>query len=92
MISGLRQPYWSTARTVETMLKFGYYKVCELRYTLFSIYFRLVAAIFEFQHTQILNSIPTSLSVLPDPELLFVAVVISLLSCVSAEICVTELV
>ena len=39
-----------------------------MRYTLLSINFRLMAAIFDFQHTQTSDSVPISLSVLPDPE------------------------
>ena len=45
-----------------------------------------MAAIFEFQHTQTSDSIPTSLSVMPDPENIGIAVGISLLSWLKAEI------
>ena len=50
------------------------------------MYFRLMAAIFDFRHPQTSNSIHTSLSVLPDPENMGTAVGISLLSCVGAEL------
>jgi len=46
------------------------------------IYFRLMAAIFDIRHTQTSNSIPTSLSLLPNPQNIGVAVEISLLSCI----------
>jgi hypothetical protein len=68
-------------------LEFRCYHVYELRYTLFPIYFRLMAAIFDFQHTQTSDSIPASLSVLPYPENMGIAVGISLLSYVSAGMC-----
>jgi len=45
-------------------LKFRCYFQFGLRYTLFHIYFRLMAAIFDTRHTQTSESIPTSLSVL----------------------------
>ena len=38
------------------------------------MYFRLVAAIFNFRHTLTSDSIPTCLSVLPDPENMVIAV------------------
>jgi len=44
-----------------------------------------MAAIFDFQQAQTYKSIPTTLSVLPDPENMCVAVGISLLSCIRAE-------
>ena len=56
------------------------YLVYELRYTLFPVYFRLMAAIFDFRLTRTSDSVPTSLSVLPDPENMGLAVGISLLS------------
>ena len=46
-------------------LKFRRYRVYELRYTLFPVNFRLMAAIFDLQYTQTSESIPSSLSVLP---------------------------
>ena len=45
-----------------------------------------MAAIFDFQHTQTSDSVHTSLSVLPDPENMGIAVEIPLLSCIEAEI------
>ena len=50
------------------LLKCRCYYVYELRLTLFPIYFRLMAAIFDFQQTQTSDSIPTSLYVLHDLE------------------------
>ena len=44
-----------------------------------------MAAIFDFRHTQTSESITTSLSVLPDPEIMGIAVEISLLDCIEAE-------
>jgi len=49
-----------------------------------------MANIFDFQLAQTQNCIPSSLSVLPEPENVGVAVGIYLLSCVFAEICATE--
>ena len=49
-------------------LEFRCYLVYELRYTLFLIYFRLMATILDLRYTQTSDSILTSLSVLPDPE------------------------
>jgi len=46
------------------------------------MYFRLMAAIFDLQHAQTRDNIPSSLSVLPDPGNMGAAGVISLLSCV----------
>ena len=54
------------------------------------IYFRLMAAIFDSQHTQTSDSIPMCLSVLLDPENMGVAVEISLQSSVQAEMNVFE--
>ena len=54
--------------------------------SLFLVYFRLLAAIFDFRHIQTSDSILTSFSVLPDPENMGLAVGISLLSCLRAEI------
>ena len=45
-----------------------------------------MAAIFDFRHTQMSASIPTSLSVLPGPENMGIAFGISLLTCLEAEI------
>ena len=45
-----------------------------------------MAAIFDFIHTQTSESITTSLSVMPDPENMDIALEISLLSCIEAEI------
>jgi len=49
-----------------------------------------MAAIFDFQQAQTQDSIHSSLSVLSDPGIMSVAVGISLLLCVWAEICATE--
>ena len=54
------------------------------------IYLRLMAAIFDSQYTQTLQSILISLFVLPDPKNLGIAVGMSLLSCVETAIRVTE--
>ena len=45
-----------------------------------------MAANFYLRHTQMTDSIPTSLFVLPDPENMGIAVRFSLLSCIRAEI------
>ena len=45
-----------------------------------------MAAIFDFRPTQTSDSLLTSLSVLPDPENMAIALKISLLSCIEAEI------
>ena len=45
-----------------------------------------MATIFDFRHTQMLDSIPISLSMLPDPENMGIAVGIALLSLRKAEI------
>jgi len=45
-----------------------------------------MAAIFDIRHTQTSDYIRTSLVVLPDPENMSLAVGISLLSCIRAEI------
>ena len=50
------------------------------------MYFRLMAAIFDFRRAQTLDNTPTSLFVLPDPENIGIAVGISLLSWLKAEI------
>ena len=49
-----------------------------------------MAAIFDLRRTQTSDSIPTSLSVLPDPENMGIAVGITLLSCIRAEINVSS--
>jgi len=71
-------------------LEFRCYHLYELRYTLCPIYFRLMDAIFDFQHAQTYEIIPSSIFVLPDPGNMGVAVGISILSHVYAEICATE--
>ena len=50
------------------------------------MYFRFMAAILDFLHTQISDSVLTGLSVLPDPENMGKAIGISLLSCIRAEL------
>ena len=45
-----------------------------------------MVAISDFRHAQTLDSITTNFSVLPDPENMGIAVEISLLSCMEAEI------
>ena len=45
-----------------------------------------MAAIFNFRHIRMPDSIPASLFVLPDPKNMGIAVEISLLSCIEAEI------
>jgi len=50
------------------------------------MYFRLWAAIFDLQHAPVKDSIPSSLSVLPDSENMGVAVGNLVLSCIRAEI------
>ena len=62
------------------------YRVHKLSYTLFSIYFQLMAAIFDFPLIRTLGSLPSSLVVLPDRENMGIAVGISLLSRIRAEI------
>ena len=57
-------------------------------YAMSYIYFRLMAAIFDFQHTQTSDSTLTCLYILPDPENMGISVGISLLSCIEAEMCV----
>ena len=49
-----------------------------------------MAAIFDFRHTRTSESIPTSFNVLPDPENIGIAVGISLLSCIEADIIVVS--
>ena len=46
-----------------------------------------MAAIFDFWQTQTAEYIPTSLSVLPDPENMGIAVGIYLLSCIRWDMC-----
>ena len=75
-----------TPKTQIQPLEFRCHHAHELRYTLFPMCFQLMAAIFDFQHTQSSDSILTSLSMLPDPKNVGIAVGISLLSCVEAEI------
>jgi len=57
-----------------------------LSYEQFTKYFQLMDAIFDFQQARTYDSIPNSLSLSPDPGNMGVAVGISLLSCVRAEI------
>ena len=47
-------------------VEFRCYHAYELRHTLFPINFRLITAIFEFQHAQTSDGILTRISVLPD--------------------------
>ena len=61
-------------------VEFRCYHAYELRHTLFPINFRLIAAIFDFQHVQTSDGILTSISVLPDRENMAIAVRISLRS------------
>jgi len=49
-----------------------------------------MAIILDLQHAKTYDSIPSSLSVLPDPGNMGVTVGISLLLCVYAEMCATE--
>jgi len=65
-------------------MKFRCYHQYGLRYTLFHIYFQLMAAIFDLRHTQTSDSIPTSLSVLHNPKNMGIAVGIMLLLCIEA--------
>ena len=65
-------------------------RIHELKWSLFRIYFRLMAAIFDLRLTQTSESIHTNFSVLSDPKNVGIAIEILLLSCVSAEFCVTE--
>ena len=53
---------------------------------LFPIYFRSMTAIFDLRHTKTSESIPTSLSVFPDPGNMGIAVGASLLLFIRAEI------
>ena len=62
--------------------------IYELRYTLLPLNFRIMTAIFGFRHIQTSDSDPTSLSGLPDPENMVLAVGIPLRSCIRAEISV----
>ena len=50
------------------VVKFLCCHVYELRYTLYPMYFRLMTAVFDFRHTQMSDSIPTSVSVFSDSE------------------------
>jgi len=50
----------------------------------YHIYFRLMTAIFDLRHTQTSDSIPTSLSVLPNPKNMGITVGISLLLCIES--------
>ena len=67
-------------------LEISSYRVYKLRYELCHIYFQLQAAIFEFSQIHTLNSPCSSLIMQPDPENMGIAIGISLLSCIRAEI------
>jgi len=58
------------------------------RYALFHIYFRLMAASFDFSQIQTSVILMSTLVVLPDLENMGIAVGISFISCIEAEICV----
>ena len=75
-----------TPKTCVKPLKFLCYLVNELRFTLFPIYSRMMAIIFDFRHNRTSNSLRTSHSMLPDPENMTKTVKMSLLSCIRAEI------
>ena len=83
-------PCCLTSITWVNPFEFRCYHVYELRFTSFSINFRLMAAIFDFQHTQTSDSNPICLSVLPDPEVIRIAIGNPLLSCIRAKINVFE--
>ena len=51
-----------------------------------------MADIFDFRHTPTSDSVPTSHSVLPDPDNIGIAVGISLLTCIWADIYVISFV
>ena len=76
----------SDPENIGTLLEFLCYLVYKLRYTLFPMHFRLLNAVFDFRHTRTSDSISSSLSVLPDPENMGIAIEISLQSCIEAEI------
>lgn len=67
-------------------MEFRCHHAYEQRYELFSNYFRSIAAIFDFQHTQTSKGFRTGPTVLPDPENVEVAVEITLLSHIPSEI------
>jgi len=73
-------PCCLTPETLVHPLEFRCYLVYELRYALFPIYFRLMAAIFDLQNVLKQYSIHSILYVLPDPGNVGVAVGISLLA------------
>ena len=72
-------------RTRVAPLRIRCHREYKLRYALCHINFRLMVAIFDFRHTRMLDSIPVSLFVLPDPKNMGIAVEISLHSCIEAE-------
>ena len=67
-------------------LEFRCYRIWKLRYTLCHIYFRLQATVFEFSEIHTSDSSRSSLIMYFDPENMAIAVGISLLSCIRAEI------
>ena len=75
-----------TPKTWVQPSEFCCYHMYELRCTLFLVYFRFMAVIFDFRHTRTSDSLGSSLFVLPDPKNMCVAVGMSLLSCVRAKI------
>ena len=67
-VSTVAQSCCLTPKTRVQPLKIRCCPVCKQRYTLCLFYFRLLAVFFDFWQTQPSDSIPTSLSVFPDPE------------------------
>ena len=70
---------------ISTAVGYRCYRVLKLSYALCNIYFRLMAAIFDIPLIRTLGSLRSSLVVLPDSEIVGIAVGISLLSCIRAE-------
>ena len=64
----------------------NYYRLIALAFICACMHARLMAAIFDFRLTQTSDGTHIGLSVLPDPENMGIAVRISLLSCIRAEI------
>ena len=60
--------------------------VYELSRTLFSTNFQSVASIFDTRHTNTSDNVPTSFSILSDPENMCIAVGILLITCIEVEI------
>ena len=77
-----------TRKTCVKPSKFCCYNTYMLWHTLFTIHFRFMATIFDSPLTLTSDSIRTSPVVLPYPENMDIAVGISFLSCIQAEICV----